>query len=204
MRLSLGIGDDAFVICTVANLIPYKGHSDLFEAVARIGNDLPRSWRLLVVGRDDGIGADLQHAAARLDIRENVLFLGARSDVLDILSASDIGVLASHEEGFSNAVLEGMVAGLPMVVTDVGGNAEAVLDGETGIVVPPRDIEALARAILVLADDAGLRRKYGESGRHRALSEFDVDRFIKYHEMLYAALLRGKRPRDLAEVAVDV
>ena len=68
-----------------------------------------------------------------------MLFLNTRNDVLEILNACDIGVLCSHQEGFSNSVLEGMASGLPMIVTDVGGNAEAVLNGKSGIVVPPHD-----------------------------------------------------------------
>ncbi len=82
--------------------------------------------------------------------------------------AADFGVLPSRaNEGFSNAILESMRAGLPMIVTDIGGNAEAVVDGETGFVVPPADPAALAAALLRLAQDPALRRKLGAAGRER-------------------------------------
>lgn len=89
----------------------------------------------------------MEGLASDLGIHKRVHFLGLRTDIADILSLADVSLLTSHQEGFSNAVLDGMAADLPMILTDVGGNAEAVLDGETGIVVPPHDPVSLAEAI---------------------------------------------------------
>src|SRR4029079_17142928 len=100
-----------------------------------------------------------------LGIEENIKLLGARTDIAALLAAADIGVLASHEEGFANSILEGMASGLPMIVTDVGGNAEAVVNGVTGLVVPPRDARALGSAILKLALDPEFLRTMGDAGR---------------------------------------
>lgn len=153
VREALGVPPDALVFVMLANLIPYKGHADLLQAFARIQGRLGRSWVCWCVGRDDGIGSSLKGQAQALGIEQHVAFLGARTDVPDLLCAADVGVLCSHEEGFSNAVLEGMAAALPMVVTDVGGNAEAVLDGQTGHVVPARSPDALAEALWRVASD---------------------------------------------------
>lgn len=105
-------------------------------------------WDLLIVGNNStGIQIELEGLASDLGIHKRVHFLGLRTDIADILSLADVSLLTSHQEGFSNAVLDGMAADLPMILTDVGGNAEAVLDGETGIVVPPHDPVSLAEAI---------------------------------------------------------
>ncbi|MBK8523307.1 MAG: glycosyltransferase [Betaproteobacteria bacterium] len=139
LRAELGFSDDRVVLTCVANLFPYKGHADLLAALALLGAEFSERSTLLLVGRDAGARAALEAQLVQLGLTERVRFLGERGDVPDLLAASDIGVLASHEEGFSNAVIEGMAAGLPMVVSDVGGNAEAVIDGECGHVVPARD-----------------------------------------------------------------
>jgi glycosyltransferase involved in cell wall biosynthesis len=168
----------------VANLIPYKGHADLLDAFGSIREQLPQNWELWCVGRDDGIGQGLKERAERLGIASHVRFLGSRSDVPDLLLRADVGVLCSHEEGFSNAVLEAMAAGLPMVVTDVGGNAEAVVDGDTGYVVPPKDPPRLAEALLSVALDAR-RSDMGARGRKRAEELFSMDACLHQYELLY-------------------
>jgi len=202
-RTRLGMPADALVMSIVANLIPYKGHADLLEALSLAAPRLPQGWRLLVVGRDDGIGGNLRAQAQRAGLQDNIAFLGARDDVPSLLAASDIGILCSHEEGFSNAVLEGMAAGLPMIVTRVGGNAEATRDGETGLVVEPRDPKGLATAILRLAGHQALRARMGAAGRQRVHEQFGVDRFVRSHAALYAALEADKRPADVPDIAVD-
>ncbi len=201
-RAGLGLAQDPLVMCVVANLIPYKGHRDLIDALGQAAPQLPAHWHMLVVGRDDGIGATLHEQARQLGLRDNILFLGARDDVPALLGASDIGILCSHEEGFANAILEGMAAGLPMIVTRVGGNAEAVIDGETGLVVPPRDSKSLAAAIVRLANDASLRKRFGNAGRQRVASQFSAQRCIDSHYALYHALRAGKRPSDVPAVAI--
>jgi glycosyltransferase involved in cell wall biosynthesis len=201
-RARLGLPAAAFVMTIVANLIPYKGHSDLIDALALAAPRLPEGWRLLIVGRDDGIGSTLRRQALRLGLEDNIRLLGPRDDIPEILRASDIGILSSHEEGFSNVILEGMAAGVAMVVTKVGGNAEAVVDGETGLVVPARDPKALSQAILRLAGDAVVREKFGEAGRKRVGEIFSLDRFVECHRKLYRALAAGKRPCDVPEVGI--
>lgn len=184
MRGELQIADDALVFVIVANLIPYKGHADLIEAFGLIHDRLQTPWVCLCVGRDDGIADSLRAQAALLGIGDRIRFLGSRQDVPDLLAAADIGVLCSHEEGFSNAVLEGMAAALPMVVTDVGGNAEAVMHGATGLVVPPHAPDQLAEALLSMALNPE-RKQMGEAGRHRVETLFSMDACVQAYADLY-------------------
>ncbi len=200
VRASLMIDDRTLVFIVVANLIPYKGHRDLLEAFSLANDRIEQPWRLLIVGRDDGIGSELGAVAGRLNIGSNVSFLGLRSDAASLMSASDVGLLSSHEEGFSNTILEGMAAGLPMIVTNVGGNAEAVVDGETGLVVPPHDPAAFADALVRIARDPALRGRYGAAGRERVGALFSSDACVAKYEALYRGLMQGKAPGDIPEV----
>ena len=187
-RQRLGIPPDALVLAIVANLIPYKGHADLIEGLAKA--QLPEPWRLLVIGRDDGIGDHLKSQSQTLGIANNILWLGARTDVAELLGLSDIGLNVSHEEGFSNAVIEGMAAGLPMLVSDVGGNAEAV--GDSGLVVPPRSPDAIAAALARLAGDSPLRDRMGRAARARAAGLFSLEACIDRYIQAYRAVLDGQ------------
>lgn len=184
VRAGLALPDNALVFVLVANLIPYKGHSDLIKALALIRDDLPERWVLLCVGRDDGIGAALQEEAQILGVSGHIRFLGSRNDVPDLLRSADAGILCSHQEGFSNALLEGMAAALPMVVSDVGGNAEAVVDGVTGYVVPARSPALLAEALLRVAT-MDERRAMGEKGRRRVETHFSMSACLDAYEALY-------------------
>jgi glycosyltransferase involved in cell wall biosynthesis len=203
VRASLEIDQDALVFIMVANLIPYKGHQDLLVAFSMACPHLPAGWRLLVVGRDDGIGGALREQATNLKIADNVLFLDSRSDVPDLLCGADIGVLSSHEEGFSNAVLESMAAGLPVIATDVGGNPEANINGETGVIVPPRDPKAMSEAILRLSVDGALRVRMGMNAADRAEKTFSLDACVSRYEDLYRGLLEGKIPNDIPSIRIS-
>lgn len=185
VRAELGIQDTAVVMMMVANLIPYKGHTDLVQALGAVQAFLPPEWVCVCVGRDDGIAASLMEQARAAGIWDHFRFTGSRQDVPDLLAAADVGVLCSHEEGFSNAVIEGMVSGLPMVVTDVGGNAEAVLHGETGLVVPARNPDALGDALLQICNDPEQRARMGRAGRQRVMDHFSMEACVKNYESLY-------------------
>ena len=130
LRGRLGLPVDAFVMVIVANLITYKGHADLLDALALIKSRLPQPWRLLIVGRDEGIGSQLQAQANRQNLSNNMVWLGERNDIETIWQLADLGLLVSHQEGFSNALIEAMGQGVPMVATAVGGNLDAIEDGK--------------------------------------------------------------------------
>lgn len=179
------------VFVIVANLIPYKGHADLIEALASIVDALPTKWELWCIGRDDGLRESLEQLATKKNVDRNIKFLGSRSDVRSFLKASDISVLCSHEEGFSNAILEAMAAGLPVVATDVGGNAEAIVHDQTGLIVPPRDSVALGQALLKLALAADMRKVMGQRGRERVKQCFSLKKCAQSYSSLYTDLLNN-------------
>jgi glycosyltransferase involved in cell wall biosynthesis len=192
-RNRLGLPRDSIVISVVANFHAYKGHADLLRALARIRHDMP-DWRLLLVGRDVGSRLqELRKLSERLVIADRVVFLGERHDVPLILSAADLHVSASHTEGLPNNIIEAMCAGLPVVATAVGGTAELVGHEETGLLVPRGDPDSLGRAVVRLANDAHLRRQWGNAGRDRIVQHFGVERTAEAFQQLYREL--GTRHR---------
>jgi glycosyltransferase involved in cell wall biosynthesis len=182
---SLGIPDHAFVMIIVANLIVYKGHQDLLTALSLIKQQLPADWRLLCVGNPGRISTELEERAKALSLNEHIIWLGLRRDVPTLLRVSHLGILCSHQEGFANSILEGMAAGLPMVVTDVGGNAEAVMHNKTGLVVPSQNPPALAEAILKLALDGDLAKTFGQAGHLRVQENFALGACVEAYDHLY-------------------
>jgi glycosyltransferase involved in cell wall biosynthesis len=188
LKTGLGIKAGDKTIINVANYIPYKGHLDLLKAAKFVLQRQP-DCKFLFVGEDRGSLKSMQAAAADLDIQHHVLFLGKRRDVRELLAVSDISVVASHEEGFSNAILEAMAAGLPVVATAVGGNPEAVIHGATGWVVPPRNPGILAARILSLLDDPDRIREFGTMGRKRCRECFSLERMVENHIRLYQGKL---------------
>lgn len=197
-RRRLGLPAEGVLAIVVANLIHYKGHADLLRALAHVSARLPDGFQVLCIGRDEGALVALERQRAALGLDGMVHFLGVRNDVPAFLAASDLSILASHEEGFSNAIIEAMAARLPLVVTDVGGNGEAVLDGVTGFVVPPRSVEPMGEAILRLAIDPALRQRLGEGGRARVVEHFSFPACVDRYERLYLGLLAGKKVSELA------
>src|SRR5262245_49229677 len=188
-RKAIGLEQKVLVGVVIANLIPYKGHLDLVEGLAAVSQWLPLGWRMLCVGRDEGIQGKLAGLAEAYGIKENIQFLGERTDTATLLAMADFCVLSSWEEGFSNVVLEAMAAGLPIVVTKVGGNPEAVIDQEAGLVVPPRDPKALGDAILRLAQDPDLRERLGAAAKRRVKQEFSLENCVESHNRLYEELM---------------
>ena len=200
-RAALGIDDDTFVGVVVANLIHYKGHRELVRGLSHVAANLSSPWRVLVAGRDHGLRAELEALAAARGISEHVEFIGEHADIPSLLAAADFGLLPSREEGFSNVILEAMAAGVPMIVTNVGGNPEAVIDGETGCVVPPCDPKGIGNAIMRFARNPALRKRLGEAGRRRVEHEFSIERCVQAHADLYQELLDRNRAGALGIAA---
>lgn len=194
------LSSERFYFSCLANLIPYKGHQDMLHAFGLIKEKLPENWALLLVGRDDGIQANLEKLAADLGLNGHVQFLGSRADAQNFLLISDIGLLFSHQEGFSNAILENMACAVPMIVTDVGGNAEAVLDGQTGILVPAHDPNVQAEAILKLATHSTLRQKMGLAALERARKVFSLETCAAKYADIYEAVLSHHSAKALNEL----
>lgn len=184
VRKSLGLAENELGIIKVGNLIPYKGHADLINALPKV-LEKNSAVRLFLVGEDRGIQVDLERLASSLGVTGRVYFLGQRDDVPSLLMAMDLYAMASHEEGSSNALLEAMAAGLPIVATDVGGNREALEDGRAGMLVPPHDPGSLSLAIGKLLDDDVLRSQI--AARAKACAQaYDIPKMVEAHISLYA------------------
>jgi len=178
---------DRPVVLCLASFRPYKGHRVLLDAAALLASDgLPVT--LVLVG-EGGERPAIEERAAELGLR--ALFLGERHDVPELLAVADVAVLPSFEEGLSNAVLEAMAAGCPVVATDVGGNAEAL--GETGLLVQPRDAIALAAGIATVLNDRERAADLAAAARERARREFSVDTMVERHIRLYESLTSAAR-----------
>jgi glycosyltransferase involved in cell wall biosynthesis len=182
LRRDLGFADRDVVVGAVGRLVWVKGLETLLDAAARLAPRHPR-LRCMIVG-DGPLRAPLEARARRLGLDGRVVFTGHRTDVPDLLAAMDIHAAPSVTEGFPMATLEAMHAGLPSVVTDVGGYPEMVADGRTGFLVPPGSVGALAERIERLVDDADMRAAMGAAARDRARSRFDRATFLDRIETL--------------------
>jgi glycosyltransferase involved in cell wall biosynthesis len=168
-----------------------KRQEDFIDAVALAREQLPELVAFLV-GEGDRTRW-LEALAARRGLSGAAFFLGRRADVPAVLARCTVGVLSSAQEGLSNAVIESMAAGLPMVVTDAGGNAELVKHGERGMVVPVGRPDLLANALVDVLRDPARARRMGEAGRRFVEEALTVERMVAEHEALYRRLAEEQR-----------
>ncbi len=173
-----------------------KRQEDFLAALALVRQEVPRLAAFLV--GDGARRTELEDLSRRSGLGGVAHFMGERGDVPAILARGTFGVLSSRQEGLSNAIMEGMAAGLPMVVTDAGGNAELVKDGERGFVVPPERPAALASAMLRLLRDPERTRRMGEAARRFVEEELNLERMVAEHDHLYRRLARPGRERPAA------
>ena len=174
-------------IVSVGRLSAPKDPLTLLRALPALG---ARAYSLDLVGggrEPEAVEAELR----ALGLGDRVRLLGERHDVPELLAAADVFVLSSRSEGAPLSVLEAMAAGLPVVASAVGGVPELVVDGETGLLVPPGEPAALAEALARLLDDPGLRERLGAAGRERARDRFDLRGLRAAHLELYARVLAG-------------
>ena len=174
-------------VIVVSNLIPYKGHDYFLIAWKEVLAAFPDAVALLV--GDGPARPTLEAQARRLGIEHAVRFLGVREDVPALLASADVFVHPSLQEGYSNAVLEAMAAGRPIVATAVGGNVEAIADGRTGLLVPPRDSAALKAAMLRLLHDRQEAARMGHQARTAVQQRHEMSRMISEYERIYDDVL---------------
>lgn len=195
IRQELGLPADCTLVGTIRNVNRFKGLTYFIEAAGRIKSRVP-SAKFVIVGRkldtDPGYWDQLQQLTEQLGLKQDIIFTGFREDIPAILSALDVFVLASIEESCPVALLEAMAMKVPVVATDVGAVSEMVLHGRTGFVVPPRDPEAIAEAVLTYSSAPGAQvRQMVEAARQRIESEFAIDRIAWQQKCLYERIVRA-------------
>ena len=204
LRRELGLADETPLVGVVSRLTRLKGLEHFLEAAALVRARIPTA-RFLVVGETSPMDRDylreLQECAVRCGVAGHVIFTGIRSDVPAVLASLTVSVMPSLNEALSNVVLESMAAGAPTVATCVGGTPEAVVDGVTGILVPPADSAALADAIVHLLSNRELAAHLGCAARARIADHFSVRRMVRATEDLYTDLLERKQRRRLPSAA---
>ncbi len=192
LRKEYQINSKTPLIGTIGRLAPQKGHKYLIEAMHKITQFIPNA-ELVVVGHDEwGLKKELEALSFQLGLSRNVIFTGFRSDVEAIMKSLDLLVLPSLWEGFGLVLLEAMAASKPIVATRVSAIPEIVIDGETGLLVPPKDSNALAEAIIKLLKNPKLAAEMGRKGRERLEKKFSLEKMIKETEALYDLVVREK------------
>lgn len=177
---------DDYLVGIVAHLADHKGHQYLIQATKILKQQAPKI-KTIIVG-EGPLSMELDRQAKELDVEDIIFFLGFRKDIPKILSSLDLFVLSSHLEGMGSSILDAMASRLPVVATKVGGIPEVVINGETGLLVPPRNPSALARAILRLYSDKTLASRLGQKGYelvHRKFSaEAMADKVVRLYEKI--------------------
>ncbi|MDY0392055.1 MAG: glycosyltransferase [Candidatus Bipolaricaulis sp.] len=183
--------ETAFAWLAVGRFDVPKDYANLLQAFAYVAQARPEA-QLLIAG-DGPLRPSMEQLANDLGITDRVKFLGIRRDIPALMNAADAYVMSSAWEGMPNVLLEAAASGLPIVATDVGGNSEVVIDGKTGFLVPPKDPEALAQAMVQLM---GLpqeeRRRVGEAARQYVEANYSLDRVVDQWEALYREFLAQK------------
>lgn len=183
MRAALGMPEETVLVGMVARFAHPKDHEGLLEAMRPLLSDSD-AVRLVLIGGGPEMPR-IRRLAETLGVAGQVVFLGDRDDIPQLLAALDLFVLTSKFEGLPISVLEAMAAGLPVIASEVGGVPELVTHGETGMCVPAEDVEALREALCSLIADPAARERLGRKGRERARTEFTATKTVRGIEALY-------------------
>ena len=206
VRREFGIPDDAPVVGIVGHIQSWKGQLLVVEAVAKARARHPE-LRCLVVGGVHRMGAEygarIRETIAAQGLEQHVILTGARRDVPACIDAMDVVIHSStRPEPFGRVLIEAMALGKPMIAPSEGGPREVVVDGETGILVPPRDADALAAAITRLVENPSERTAMGNAGRARVEAVFDIRHHVHAVESVFDDILGRRAPaRGLADAA---
>jgi glycosyltransferase involved in cell wall biosynthesis len=196
LRSELNIKDGHRLVGMIANFDPRKGHHDFIASCPIVQEKMPNT-QFVIVGNhlDKEYYKQIRQRAEQYGLTRVMHFLGPRKDIPNILMSLDVVVQPSLTEAGPRVPIEAMAMERPIVVTDVGGNSEEVVNGETGLVVPVGNINALSGAILRLLSDTDLALRLGESGRQRVLSMFTEEGHVCQVQQLYEQLLVTKQKR---------
>ena len=187
-RRALGLSPDDFVIGAVGRLDPVKDYMTLLEAFAKVAQR--QDCKLVIVG-EGVLRSELEARVAQEDLRGRVHLLGERLNVSELLKGLNIYVNTSIAEGISNAVLEAMATGLPIIATRAGGNVELIEHGVNGTLVPVGDAYALAAAMSLYLSDSTVGAQHGIASRQRARGRFSLERMATQYKDLYTSLLKN-------------
>lgn len=190
MRRELGFQPDSFVVGTVGRFDPIKNLPMLVGSMARAAGSC-ENLRGLLVG-DGPVFRDVRALIEREGLSDRVRLTGFRGDARTLIQCMDLFVLSSVSEGTSMALLEAMASGVPVAVTDVGGNPEVVLNGKTGWVVPSGSVDALSTVIVACIEDARQRQAFAAAGQSRFEALFTFDRMIEHYREQYRTLLESQ------------
>lgn len=195
LRRELELPPQGPLILCVGRLDPQKGHPYLFAAMGEVCRRFPAARLVVVGGAQQGSEAyvhELRRQAALPEVAGRIVFAGERQDVPRLIAACDVFVLASLWEGFGLVFAEAMAAAKPVVATRVSAVPEVVADGETGLLVPPRDAPALAEGIIRLCGNSGERQRLGRNGYRRVRERFSAARMVDETLAVYRDALRGR------------
>lgn len=197
VRHEFGFGSNITVIGFVGRFSPGKGHEELLRAAATVCKETP-SARFVVVGEasygEEEYEREIRALHHSLGLEETVLFAGFRRDIPDVMASFDLFAFPSHAEAFGLVLVEAMAMERPTVSTDCDGVVDIAVQGVTGLMVPPKQADALAQALLTLVRDPALRASMGTEGRKRVLDRFDGHRQVERLEQIYVELLAGELP----------
>jgi glycosyltransferase involved in cell wall biosynthesis len=171
------------IVGNVAALVPHKGQKHLIDAAALVVRRVPDA-RFVIAGEGE-LRPSLERQIKEHHLEKHVLLAGFRPDVLSLHKAFDVFAMSSVSEGLGTSLLDAMACGRPIVATTAGGIPEVVVDGQTGLLVPPRDHQAMADAIVRLLSDPELRKRMGAAGAARARTKFSADRMVRETLRLY-------------------
>ncbi len=188
-RRELCLPEGDHIVGVVGNLYPVKGHQYLIDGIPSVLEKCPNT-SFVFAGRGQ-LEKELKEQVYRLGLDKRVHFLGLRQDIPRILAMLDVFVLPSLSEGLSMAILEAMIAGKPVIATQVGGNPELVLDGETGFLVPARDSQALATSLAILLTNRQQAVQFAERGKRRAEGQFSLATMVRAYQTLYDECLQS-------------
>lgn len=190
LRKELSV-EESFVWLAVGRFFAQKDYPNMLSAFSRVIRDRPEAV-LIIVG-DGPLRRAMEELAGNLSLKDRIRLIGIHRDIPALMNAADAYVISSAWEGMANVLLEASATGLPVVATDVGGNSEVVQDNKTGLLVPPKDPEELAKAMIRLMDlSSEERRQMGAAGRAYIESTYSMDRIVDMWEVLYRKLLSEK------------
>ncbi len=189
IRKEFGIDQKTPVVGIVGRFTPMKGHIEFIHGAQQIKNKMGSNIIFLIVGKasygEESYEREIRDLVTRLQLDKQVVFAGHRHDIPRVLTAIDILAFPSYKESFGNTLLEGMAMKLPIVASNSGAVPEIIIDGQTGLLVPPKDANLLAEKILYLLRNPAMCQKLGNAGRKRVEKYFKFDDYISKLERFY-------------------